>query len=325
MSRRLRFSTLACGLLAGAVGWGAALPAFAQRSPVPPPPSGQPAPTAGQAAPSAGQTAPPAVLPPAGAPSLPGDGDYAIGPKDLLDIRVFEIPELNLERRVNNNGTIDLPLLGEVNVSGLAAAQARDRLEQLLKAKYVNRASVSVVIKEFGNKPVTVIGAVQRPGTLNISGRWTLLQAISAVGGLTETAGRKIYVLRRAENGLSDTLEIDSEELFHNASPIWNIPILPADVVNVQARTNIRVFCLGEVKSPGALEFNSDDRVSLLSVIAKAGGLTDRASKSIRIKRRGADGKDAEIVADFKRIVSGKDADPLLKPNDVVVVKESFF
>ena len=311
MTRRPRISSLACGLLAGAIGWGAAMPAFAQRALAPTPPSGQ--------------AAAPAVSAPAGAPSLPGDGDYPIGPKDLLEIRVFEIPELNLERRVNNNGTIDLPLLGEVNVSGLTAAQGRDRLEQLLKAKYVNRASVSVVIKEFGNKPVTVIGAVQRPGTLNISGRWTLLQAISAVGGLTDAASRKIYVLRRAENGLSDTLEIDAEELFHNASPIWNIPILPADVVNVQARTNIRVFCLGEVKSPGALEFNSDDRVSLLSVIAKAGGLTDRASRTIRIKRRGADGKDAEIVANFKRIVSGKDADPLLKPNDVVVVKESFF
>ncbi|MEO8189184.1 MAG: polysaccharide biosynthesis/export family protein [Acidobacteriota bacterium] len=296
-------------LLWAAIVGSAASAAFAQRAPAPTGsgPSTQPA------------------APPPGAPSLPGDGDYAIGPKDLLEIRVFEIPELNLERRVNNNGTIDLPLLGEVNVSALNAAQVRDRLEQLLKAKYVNRASVSVVIKEFGNKPVTVVGAVQKPGVLNISGRWTLLQAISAVGGLTDTAGRKIYVLRRAENGLSDTLEIDSEELFHNASPIWNVPILPGDVVNVQARTNIRVFCLGEVKSPGALEFNSDDRVSLLSVIAKAGGLTDRASKSIRIKRRGADGKDAEIVADFKRIVSGKDADPVLKPNDVIVVKESFF
>ncbi len=308
MTGRVRFLLGCALLLAAAVCATAQTSPLTQRAPAP---------------------APPVVPPPAsslpGAPSLPGDGDYSIGPKDLLEIRVFEIPELNLERRVNNNGTIDLPLLGEVNVSALTAAQVRDRLEQLLKAKYVNRASVSVVIKEFGNKPVTVIGAVQKPGVLNISGRWTLLQSISAVGGLTDTAGRRIYVLRRAENGLSDTLEIDAEELFHNASPIWNIPILPGDVVNVQARTNIRVFCLGEVKSPGALEFNSDDRVSLLSVIAKAGGLTDRASKNIRIKRRGTDGRDAEIVADFKRIVSGKDVDPLLKPNDVVVVKESFF
>lgn len=302
--------------LAAVLAWGAASPAAAlrQSSPIPAP---------GQTT-LASPTPPPGAMPSPSSP-LPGDGDYSIGPKDLLEIRVFEIPELNLERRVNNNGTIDLPLLGEISAAGLTAAQVRDRLEQLLKAKYVNRASVSVVIKEYANKPVTVVGAVQRPGSLNISGRWTLLQAISAAGGLTEAAGRKIYVLRRAENGLSDTLEIDTEELFKNATPMWNIPILPADVVNVQAKTLIRVFCLGEVKNPGAMEFNSDDRVSLLSVIAKAGGLTDRASNTIRIKRRGQDGKDSEIVANFRRIVAGKEPDPVLKPNDVVVVKESFF
>jgi protein involved in polysaccharide export with SLBB domain len=87
----------------------------------------------------------------------------------------------------------------------------------------------------------------------------------------------------------------------------------------------VKIFCLGEVKIPGALEFDSDDRISLLSVIAKAGGLTDRASNSIRIKRKGPDGKDVETVANFRRIVSGKDPDPMLSPDDVVIVKESFF
>ena len=82
----------------------------------------------------------------------------------------------------------------------------------MLTAKYVNRANVSVVVKEYANKPVSVVGAVQSSGSLNISGRWTLLQAISAAGGLTGDAGRKIYVLRRSENGLTDTLEIDTDE-----------------------------------------------------------------------------------------------------------------
>lgn len=252
-------------------------------------------------------------------------GDYTIGPKDLLDVRVFEIPELNLERRVTDAGTIDLPLLGEISVSGLTAAQARARLETMLTAKYVNRANVSVVVKEFANKPVSIVGAVQKPGSLNISGRWTLLQAISAAGGLTEGAGRKIYVLRKADNGLSDILEVRTEDLFRAASSQWNIPLIPGDIVNIQARRTVKVFCLGEVKEPGALEFDGDDRMSLLSAVAKAGGLTDRASSKIRIKRRGPDGKDREIIADFKRIVSGKDPDPPLEADDVVIVKESFF
>ncbi|HVE66466.1 MAG TPA: polysaccharide biosynthesis/export family protein [Thermoanaerobaculia bacterium] len=251
--------------------------------------------------------------------------DYTLGPKDLLDIRVFEIPELNLERRVSDSGAIDLPLLGEINVSGLTATQVRARLESLLTAKYVNRANVSVVVKEFANKPVSILGAVEKPGSLNISGRWTLLQAISAAGGLTGEAGKRIYVIRRAENGLSDILEIKSEDLFQASSGQWNIPLAPGDIVNVQAKRQVKVFCLGEVKSPGSLEFDGDDRISLLSAIAKAGGLTDRASSKIRVKRRGSDGKDKEIVADFKRIVSGKDSDLTLQPDDVVIVRESFF
>ncbi len=252
-------------------------------------------------------------------------GEYRVGPKDLLEIKVIEIPELNVERRVNDGGAIALPMIGDFMVSGLTASEIRSRLETLLKAKYVNRADVSVVVKDFANKPISVVGAVRRTGSLNISGRWDLLQAIAAAGGLTESAGRKIYVLRRADNGLSDTLEIATEDLLRNAPQMWNIPIFPSDVVNIPPRSSVKVFCIGELKTPGAVEFFSDDRISLLSVIAKGGGLTDRASKTIRVKRRIRDGKDMELLYDFKRILAGRDEDPILLPDDVVIVKESLF
>jgi polysaccharide export outer membrane protein len=261
----------------------------------------------------------------ANAAAQAASGDYPIGPKDLLEIRVLELPELNVERRVSDSGTLEVPLLGELAVSGLTASEVRAQIEKLVTEKYVNRANVSVVVKEYTNKPVSVLGAVQRPGSLPISGQWTLMKAITAAGGLTEKAGSKIYVLRRADNGLSDTLEINTRDLFESATPLWNIPIQPADVINVVPRSSITVFCLGEVNAPGALQFDSEDRLTLLSVIAKAGGFTDRASKSIRIKRRGSDGKDVEKTADFGRILAGKDPDVPIQPNDVVVVKESFF
>ena len=252
-------------------------------------------------------------------------GDYRIGPKDLLEIRVLEIPDLNVERRVDDAGSIDLPLLGQLRVAGKSATEARQQLEEVLRSKYVNRANVSVVIKEFANKPVSVVGAVAKPGFLNISGKWSLLQAISAAGGLDQSAGRKIYVLRTADNGISDTLEIRREDLLESSSAMWNIPIYAGDVVNVPARSTVKVFCLGEVKQPGALEFDSDDRITLLSVIAKAGGLTDRASKTILIKRKSAEGKDVEAKINYKAVIAGKEPDPALKADDVVVVQESFF
>jgi protein involved in polysaccharide export with SLBB domain len=226
---------------------------------------------------------------------------------------------------VADSGKIDLPLLGQLSVAGETTTEARAQLEELLRAKYVNRANVSVVVKEFANKPVSVVGAVVRPGFLNISGRWSLLQAISAAGGLNQSAGRKIYILRRGENGLSDVLEIRSEDLLESSSSMWNIPIFPSDIVNIPARSTVTIFCLGEVKQPGAIAFDSDDRITLLSVIAKAGGLTDRASNTIRIKRKGVDGKDVETRVNYKAVITGKQPDPPLRADDVVVVAESFF
>jgi len=252
-------------------------------------------------------------------------GDYRIGSKDLLEIRVLEIPDLNVERRVNDSGTIDLPLIGAVAVAGKTAPEAQQQLEEILRGKYVNRANVSVVVKEFASKPVSVVGSVAKPGSLSISGNWYLLQAISAAGGLDPSAGRRIFVLRRSDNGLSDVLEIRRDDLMQGSTVTWNIPIFAGDVVNIPPRTVVKVFCLGEVKNPGALEFDTDDRITLLSVIAKAGGLTDRASKGILIKRRGPDGKDIEIRVNYKAVISGKEADPTLKADDVVVVSESFF
>lgn len=252
--------------------------------------------------------------------------DYRLGPKDLIEIKVLELPDLNVERRVSDSGNVDLPLLGAFPVQGLTAEEVKQRLETVLREKYVNRANVSIVIREYANKPVSILGAVQKPGSLNISGKWDLLQAISAAGGLAPGAGKKIYVLRRAENGLSDRLEVSSDDLFRRSSTVWNFPIYPSDIVNIPPKTVVSVSCLGEVRAPGVLELDADDRVTLLVVIAKAGGLTDRAAKGgIRVKRRSADGRDQEMKFDYSRIVSGKDEDPRLQANDVVIVKESFF
>jgi polysaccharide export outer membrane protein len=70
-------------------------------------------------------------------------GAYPIGPRDLLEVRVLELPDLNVERRVTDAGTIDLPMLGDFSVSGLSASQVRDKLEKMLTEKYVNHANVS--------------------------------------------------------------------------------------------------------------------------------------------------------------------------------------
>lgn len=251
--------------------------------------------------------------------------DYRIAARDLLEIRVLEVPDLNGERRVDEAGSIDLPLIGAFKVAGLTILEVRAQLEDLLRTKYVNRATVSVSVKEVGSKPITVVGAVVKPGPLPVSSGVTLLQAIAAAGGIAPGAGKKIYVIRRADNGLSDVLEINSDRLLRDTNMMWNVPVHGSDVINIPPKSTVKVFCLGEVKNPGVLELDSDDRITLLSVIAKAGGFTDRASKTIRIKRRGPDGRDTELKVNYKDVLAGRVPDPSLKPDDVVIVEESFF
>ncbi len=247
---------------------------------------------------------------------------YRIGPKDLVAVQVFEVPELNVERRVTEDGKINLPLIGDVAASGLTENELALRLKTLLEAKYVQRASTAIEVREFRSKPIAVIGAVHQPGNLAFSGRWTLIEAITAAGGLAENHGNIVYVLRRAENGLTDQVAIDVNDLMVRADPRANLPIYANDLINVPGVVEVTVYCLGEVGKPGALTFKSTDRITLLAAIARAGGLSDRASKKIMIKRAG---KSAEIAVDYKRILSGRDPDVELHEGDVVVVKESFF
>ncbi len=249
---------------------------------------------------------------------------YRIGPKDLLRIQVFEVPELNVERRVSENGMINLPLIGDVPAGGLTEEELTQRLKVLLEVKYVQRASTSVEVMEFRSKPISVIGAVKTPGNLAFSGRWSLIEAITAAGGLAENHGNRIYVLRKAENGLSDQVAIDVVDLLVRADPRVNIPILASDLINVPTTVEVTIYCLGEIARPGALTFKSTDRITLLAAIARAGGLTDRAASRVTIKR-GAGSGAREIVADYKRILSGKDQDVPLVEGDLLVVKESFF
>ncbi len=89
--------------------------------------------------------------------------------------------------------------------------------------------------------------------------------------------------------------------------------------------TQITIYVLGEVETQGALEFDSTQTVTLLTAISRAGGISDRASDKITIRRTTADGSFREIPVDYKRVIKGRDPDPELEDGDVIVVKESFF
>lgn len=253
-----------------------------------------------------------------------GVSTYTVGPRDLLKVRVYEDEKLSGDRRVAEDGTISMPLLGDLLVTGKTPAEIAAQLKRLLEEKYMQRASVDVQIQEFQSRPISVLGAVQRPGNLAFSGRGTLLEALTAAGGLSENHGRYLYVLRRADNGLSDQIAIDLNQLLAQGDPRANIPIFANDLINVPPTVDVTVYCIGEVVRPGVLTFKSSERITLLTAIAHAGGLTDRAGR-ILIKRAAPAEGAGEITVDYKRILAGKAPDMELGPGDVIVVKESFF
>jgi polysaccharide export outer membrane protein len=273
-----------------------------------------------------GIAAPLSTAGPAAAQVLPAAGgtvSYRLGPKDQIAIKVYEVPELNVEVRVAENGQVNLPLIGEVPAEGLTEAGFAQQLKELLEAKYVNRATVSVEVREARSRPILVVGAVRTPGNLAFPGRWTLIEALAAAGGLSDSHADTLYVLRRAENGLSDQVAIRIEDLFVRGDPRANIPIFANDLINVPVTVEVTVFCLGEVLTPGAIRFKSTDRITVLSVIARAGGLTDRASKRMSIKRRKGESLQEEVEVDYRKILAGKEPDLSLADGDVLVIKES--
>ncbi len=274
----------------------------------------------------------PSTPPRTGAAAQPSQGtpsdrssEYHIGPRDLVAIRVFEEPELNVDVRVNEDGSIRLPLVGNVPAEGLTENELAAKLKKILESDLLQRASVSVEVTEFRSRPISVLGAVRQPGSLNFSGRLTLLEALTAAGGLAENHGDSVYVLRRATNGLTDQVSISINDLLVRADPDVNIPIFANDLINVPAAVEVTVYCLGEVTTPGALTFQSTEHITLLAAIARAGGLTDRASKKILIRRQSTSGEPQEVWVSYKQIIAGHEPDPDLHQGDVVIVKESFF
>jgi polysaccharide export outer membrane protein len=248
--------------------------------------------------------------------------ELLIGSEDLLEINVFKLPDFSVTTRVLGDGTITMPLIGSVKVGGLSRIAVERKIEDALRAKYVNNPSVSVNVKEYKSLQVSVLGEVKNPGPYYITSQRTLLQLLSDAGGLTTAAGSKCFVFR----GGGSKIEVDLYDLMQKGKQDLNILIHPGDVVNIPLAEQLFVYVLGAVKSPGAIEITRASRITLLAAIARVGGVTEVANKSaVEIKRKDENGADKIIRANLKDILSGKIPDVELFADDVVNVRQSFF
>lgn len=128
--------------------------------------------------------------------SDPKSNSYKIGPLDVLEVTVFKVPELSKTVQVSEAGTINFPLIGEVEAGGKSAREVEAFLTKKLGAKYLQNPQISVFVKEHNSQRITVEGAIKKPGVIPMAGGLTLLQAIAQSGGLDDVAETTVAVFR---------------------------------------------------------------------------------------------------------------------------------
>lgn len=261
-------------------------------------------------------------------------GRARIGPDDTLNISVFHGEELTRTWRVNSAGDLNLPLVGKIKAAGLTVEELEANLTKALD-KYIEDPRVSIFMTESRSQPVTVLGAVGQPGTLQIKGEQnTLFNLMNEAGGPKE-AGATMTVTRPIEQGqiplegarvTSDSLysvaQIPVEDVMSGRGQAANLTIMPRDVVNVATKQPRLVYVIGEVVRPGSVELVNSETVSITKVLAAAGGKTRMASanKSM-IRRMGSDATHGETAKiDVDRIMSGRAADLELAEGDVLII-----
>lgn len=127
----------------------------------------------------------------------PESKSYRVGPRDVLEVTVFQAPELSKTIQVSEAGTINFPLIGEVEASGRSAREIEQELSKRLGAKYLQNPQISVFVKDYFSQRVTLEGAVTKPGVIPIAGGMSLLQAIAQGGGFTDLASHTVVVFRQ--------------------------------------------------------------------------------------------------------------------------------
>ena len=150
-----------------------------------------------------------------------GNGDYQLGPEDLLDIQVFGVSDLSRTVRVSSRGSISLPLIGEVKVAGLTSSALENRLAELLAKDYLQHPQVTVFIKEYTSQRVTVGGTVNKAGVYPLKGQTTLLQAIAMAEGLNDKLdpSNQVTLFRNLSSGGKQTLEFNLDEIRNSSKP----------------------------------------------------------------------------------------------------------
>jgi len=271
---------------------------------------------------------------PAPSPQKQNLAQYRLGAGDQVKIWALGLEEFFNDKphRVEPGGDLDLPLAGKIHAAGMTVDELKAFLVERL-AKEVLRPEVSIEIAEFGSEPVSILGAVNRPGVHQVQGRKTLAEVISLADGIKDNAGPRITISRQIENGPIPLLnaktdpsgrfsvaQVQTKGLLTGTHPAENILICPNDVVTVPPAES--VFVIGEVHKPGEVPMRDSDTLTVLQALSRAEGFGPTpAPHHSRIIRFIPGAKERqEIPVDLNKMLAGKAEDLPLRANDILVI-----
>jgi len=283
------------------------------------------------------------TFPPLGLSAKKADA-YLIGREDVLDITVWQSPDLTKSVTVQSDGTIDYPILGNLSVAGVTTNDLEKILTEKLSQGYVKSPQVSVTVKEYNSKKILVFGEVGKPGLYKLKGPVPVLELLFMVGGANGDA-KRMTVIRPSKNpsggpispefsqlnpgqapvnGSAQTLQVDLISLLSKGDLAQNVNILPGDTIYVASGTGQRYHVLGQVAQPGPYEWVED--VTVLEAIKLAGGVNERgAPNRIKVRKIGPNGQKYEVKVNIVDIMNGKKKDDVIvKPGDTIIVPESW-
>ncbi len=241
-------------------------------------------------------------------------GSYRLGAGDVVRISVYQSPDLSLESRITDAGTISYPLLGTVQLGGLTVPQAEASLAEALRAGgLVRNPQVMMLLTQTRSNQVNVLGTIARPGrySLDVAGM-RLTEVLALAGGTSEASADTVVILGKREQR-PVRLEIDLPALFAPGGADKDLVIAPGDVIWIERAPLI--YFQGEVARPGAMRLNRN--TTLLQALASAGGVTARGTiKGLQIHRRNPQGRTEILEPSLEEMP---------REGDVIVIRESLF
>jgi polysaccharide export outer membrane protein len=240
--------------------------------------------------------------------------DYKLSPGDSIKVQVYQQPDLTVEARVSESGSISYPLVGSVRLGGLSISEAEKNIASALqKANILKQPQVNIVLLQVRGNQVSVLGQVQKPGRFPLeANNVRVSDMLAAAGGVTPN-GDDVLVLSGNRDGKPFRKTIDIPALFLGQQSKDDVLLMPGDTIFVDKAPMFYIY--GEAQRPGP--YKIERGMTVLQALAQGGGPTNRGSANrLRLNRRAADGT---VVQTEPRLT-----DPV-QPGDVIFVRESLF